>query len=96
MFPGIGFGCIFARAKTIPNQIFLTASKALADLVSESDLANGSLYPALSEVRSLSAEIAAKVAEYCFDNGIAGVERPADIRAAVKAAMWSPENPYFD
>ena len=96
VFPGIGFGCIFARAKTIPNQIFLTASKALADLVSESDLANGSLYPALSEVRSLSAEIAAKVAEYCFDNGIAGVERPADIRAAVKAAMWSPENPHFD
>ena len=96
VFPGIGFGCIFARAKTIPNQIFLTASKALADLVSESDLGNGSLYPPLSEVRALSAEIAAKVAEYCFDHGIADVERPADIRAAVKAAMWSPENPHFD
>lgn len=96
VFPGIGFGCIFARAKTIPNQVFLTASKALADLVSEGDLANGSLYPPLSEVRSLSAEIAAKVAEYCFDHGLAGVERPADIRAAVKAAMWTPENPHFD
>lgn len=96
VFPGIGFGCIFARAKTIPNQVFLTASKALADLVSEGDLANGSLYPPLSEVRSLSAEIAAKVAEYCFDHNLAGVERPADIRAAVKAAMWTPENPHFD
>lgn len=96
VFPGIGFGCIFARAKTIPNQVFLTASKALADLVSEGDLANGSLYPPLSEVRSLSAEIAAKVAEYCFDHNLADVERPADIRAAVKAAMWTPENPHFD
>ncbi len=96
VFPGIGFGCIFARAKTIPNQVFLTASKALADLVSEDDLANGSLYPPLSEVRSLSAEIAAKVAEYCFDHNLADVERPADIRAAVKAAMWTPENPHFD
>ena len=65
-------------------------------LVSEGDLANGSLYPPLSEVRSLSAEIAAKVAEYCFDHNLAGVERPADIRAAVKAAMWTPENPHFD
>lgn len=96
VFPGIGFGCIFARAKTIPNQVFLTASKALADLVSEADLANGSLYPPLSEVRSLSAEIAAKVAEYCFDHDLAGEERPDDIRAAVKAAMWTPENPHFD
>ena len=96
VFPGIGFGCIFARAKTIPNQVFLTASKALADLVSEGDLANGSLYPPLAEVRSLSAEIAAKVAEYCFDHDLAGVERPADIHAAVKAAMWTPENPHFD
>lgn len=96
VFPGIGFGCIFARAKTIPNQVFLKASKALADLVSEGDLANGSLYPPLAEVRSLSAEIAAKVAEYCFDLNLAGVERPADIRAAVKAAMWTPENPHFD
>ena len=95
VFPGIGFGCICARAKTVPNQVFLTAAKTLADLVSESDLANGSLYPPLSEVRKLSAEIAAAVAEYCFDNGIAGVERPADVHAAVKAAMWCPENPGF-
>ena len=95
VFPGIGFGCICARAKTVPNQVFLTAAKTLADLVSESDLANGSLYPPLSEVRKLSAQIAAAVAEYCFDNGIAGVERPADVHAAVKAAMWCPENPGF-
>ena len=95
VFPGIGFGCICARAKTVPNQVFLTAAKTLADLVSESDLANGSLYPPLSEVRKLSAQIAAAVAEYCFDNGIAGEERPADVHAAVKAAMWCPENPGF-
>ena len=95
VFPGIGFGCICARAKTVPNQVFFTAAKTLADLVSESDLANGSLYPPLSEVRELSAEIASAVATYCFDNGIAGTDRPADVRAAVKAAMWSPEKNGF-
>lgn len=95
VFPGIGFGCIFARSKTVPNQIFLTAAKCLANLVSESDLANGSLYPALSEVRALSAEIAAAVAQYCFDNGIAQVERPADIKKAVAEAMWNPTDPKF-
>ena len=95
VFPGIGFGCIFARAKTIPNQIFLTAAKTLANLVSESDLANGSLYPPLSQVRELSAHIAVAVADYCFKNGLAQVERPADLDKAVREAMWQPTDPKF-
>lgn len=95
VFPGIGFGCIFVRAKTIPNQIFLTAAKTLADLVSESDLANGSLYPPLSQLRELSAHIAVAVADYCFKNGLAQVERPADLDKAVREAMWQPTDPKF-
>lgn len=95
VFPGIGFGCIFVRAKTIPNQIFLTAAKTLANLVSESDLANGSLYPPLSQVRELSAHIAVAVADYCFKNGLAQVERPADLDKAVREAMWQPTDPKF-
>ena len=90
VFPGIGLGCIFARAKTIPNGIFLTAAKRLAELVSPSDLDNGSLYPPLSAVRDLSAEIAVAVAQYCFDNGLAQVERPDDLGAAIRATMWKP------
>ena len=95
VFPGIGFGCIFVRAKTIPNQIFLTAAKTLANLVSDSDLANGSLYPPLSQVRELSAHIAVAVADYCFKNGLAQVERPADLDKAVREAMWQPTDPKF-
>lgn len=95
VFPGIGFGCIFVRAKTIPNQIFLTAAKTLANLVSESDLANGSLYPPLSQVRELSAHIAVAVADYCFKNGLAQVERPADLDKAVREAVWQPTDPKF-
>ena len=95
VFPGIGLGCIFAKAKTIPEGIFLTAAKTLADQVSDSDLANGSLYPALSEVRNLSAGIATAVAEYCFDHGIAQVERPADLHKAIVDSMWSPSKPDF-
>lgn len=95
VFPGIGFGCIFVRAKTIPNQIFLTAAKTLANLVSESDLANGSLYPPLSQVRELSAHIAVAVADYCFKNGLTQVERPADLDKAVREAMWQPTDPKF-
>lgn len=95
VFPGIGLGCVVAQPTWIPTGVFLAAAKRLADLVSQSDLDNGSMYPPLSEVRALSAEIAAAVAEYLYDNGLATNERPADILAAVKAHMWSPEDPDF-
>lgn len=95
VFPGIGLGCVVAQPTWIPTGVFLTAAKRLADLVSQSDLDNGSMYPPLSEVRALSAEIAAAVAEYLYDNGLATNERPADILAAVKTHMWSPEDPDF-
>ena len=76
--------------------MFLTAAKRLGDLVSESDLEKGSLYPPMSAVREVSAEIAIAVAEYCFDKGLAQIERPADLAAAVRAAMWQPTDPCFN
>lgn len=95
VFPGIGLGCVLAQPTMIPDGVFLTAAKRLAELVSQSDLDNGSMYPPLSEVRALSAEIAAAVAEYLFDKGLAKAERPKDILEAVKAHMWSPDDPHF-
>lgn len=95
VFPGIGLGCVIAQPTMIPTGVFLTAAKRLAELVSQSDLDNGSMYPPLSQVRELSAEIAAAVAAYLYNKGLAQAERPADILAAVKATMWSPEDPHF-
>lgn len=95
VFPGIGLGCVIAQPTMIPTGVFLTAAKRLAELVSQSDLDNGSMYPPLCQVRELSAEIAAAVAAYLYNKGLARAERPADILATVKATMWSPENPHF-
>ena len=95
VFPGIGLGCVIAQPTMIPTGVFLTAAKRLAELVSQSDLDNGSMYPPLSQVRELSAEIAAAVAAYLYNKGLAQAERPTDILAAVKATMWSPEDPHF-
>ena len=70
--------------------MFLTAARKLAELVSEEELAQGSLYPARSEVRAVSVKIGAAVADYAYRHGIARTERPADLEKAVADFMYQP------
>lgn len=91
VFPGLGLGAVFANARMMPTGMFLTAARELAALVSEEDLAQGSLYPSLSEVRHVSMKIGAAVATYAYEHGLAGNERPSDIEAAVTDFMYRPE-----
>ncbi|MEO8526670.1 MAG: NAD-dependent malic enzyme [Caldimonas sp.] len=95
IFPGIGLGAIAVRARRVTDEMFLTAARALADQVSAGDLAQGSLYPPLSSVRSVSAQIAAAVAAVAYDQGHAGIERPADLLAHVRSCMYDPVYPRY-
>lgn len=90
VFPGLGLGAVFAQARCMPTGMFLAASRALAEFVSESDLEQGSLYPPLSMVREVSVKIGATVAQYAYDNGFANNARPEDLEAAVRAFMYDP------
>jgi malate dehydrogenase (oxaloacetate-decarboxylating)(NADP+) len=90
VFPGIGLGAILSRAKHVTDEMFLAAAHALAEQVSESDLAQGSLYPALPRIREVSARIATAVAESAYRAGLAGEARPADLEAHVRSRMFDP------
>jgi malate dehydrogenase (oxaloacetate-decarboxylating)(NADP+) len=90
VFPGIGLGAIAVRARRITDEMFLAAARTLADQVSQADLAQGSLYPPLGDVRAVSAHIACAVAEVAFAQKVAGIERPADLLAHVKSQMYEP------
>jgi malate dehydrogenase (oxaloacetate-decarboxylating)(NADP+) len=58
--------------------------------VGDADLALGRVYPALARIRGVSAAIAAAVADVAFARGLAGVPRPADVEALVRAEMYDP------
>ena len=59
-------------------------------MVTESDLEQGSLYPALPRIREVSAHIAAAVADTAYKNGLAGKPRPKDVLADVRSQMFDP------
>jgi len=90
IFPGVGLGLIASRARRATSEMFLAAAQSLADQVPQSDLDQGSLYPALARVRDVSAQIAAAVAEVAFERGLAGVPRPPDVHEFVRAQMYDP------
>ncbi|HSC63968.1 MAG TPA: NAD-dependent malic enzyme, partial [Caldimonas sp.] len=95
IFPGVGLGAVAIRAQRVTDEMFLAAAKALAVQVTPQDLAQGSLYPPLAQVRDVSLHIAVAVAEIAFAQGHAGVERPKDLVSHVRACMYDPSYPQY-
>jgi malate dehydrogenase (oxaloacetate-decarboxylating)(NADP+) len=90
IFPGIGLGAIASGARRITDEMFMAAAHSLAHDVTETDLAQGSLYPALPRIREVSANIAAKVADVAYRRALATGVVPQDVLAHVKSRMYEP------
>jgi malate dehydrogenase (oxaloacetate-decarboxylating)(NADP+) len=95
IFPGVGLGVIAVGSQRVTDEMFMAAARALAARVSQSDLDQGSLFPPLSSVRSVSAYIAAAVAEVAYAQGHATEPQPADLLAYVTGQMYDPTYPVF-
>jgi malate dehydrogenase (oxaloacetate-decarboxylating)(NADP+) len=90
IFPGVGLGVIASGARLVTDEMFMAAAHTLAGLVSEADIAQGSLYPALPRLREVSAHIAAAVAAVAFQRGLAAGDAPNDLLAFVSSQMYDP------
>jgi malate dehydrogenase (oxaloacetate-decarboxylating)(NADP+) len=90
VFPGVGLGAIACGARLVTDEMFFAAAQALAQQVSEADLAQGLIYPPLAEIREVSGAIATAVAEVAYRRGLAGQPRPDDLRAHIEAQMYVP------
>ncbi len=94
IFPGVGLGALVSEAAQVTNSMFLKAAQRLARLVTEDDLAQGRIYPSLSQIREVSIQIATAVAAEAHATGLARVARPEDIEADVRSRVFEPE--YYD
>jgi malate dehydrogenase (oxaloacetate-decarboxylating)(NADP+) len=90
IFPGVGLGAIASGARRITDEMFMSAARALANSVSEQDLAQGSLFPALPRIREVSAHIAAEVARVAYTRNLATGQMPLDLMAHVRSHMYEP------
>jgi malate dehydrogenase (oxaloacetate-decarboxylating)(NADP+) len=90
IFPGVGLGVIASGARLVTDEMFMAAAHTLTNCVTEADLAQGSLYPALPRIREVSAQIGAAVASVAYQNGLAHGHAPNDLLALVQSQMYDP------
>ena len=95
IFPGVGLGVIVSRARKVTDEMFLAAAHSLAYQVTDSDLERGRVYPALSQIRQVSALIARDVAKIAYDEGLTDREEPEDILADIHQYMYQPVYPHY-
>ena len=88
IFPGVGLGAIASGTRLITDEMFLAAANTLSSLVTDADLAQGSLYPALPRIREVSAHIAAEVARIAWQRGYAEGPPPNDLMTLVQSQMY--------
>ncbi len=87
IFPAMGLAVFATEVKRVTDEMFICAAKALAGLVSEEMLKSGLIYPPISEIRNVSVNVAIKIAEYIFDSGLAGINRPENIEKFIKSKV---------
>ena len=90
IFPGVGLGAIASGAQRVTDEMFMSAARTLADLVDQSDLEQGSLFPALPRIREVSARIAEEVAKVAYDRGLTTERAPNDLLSHIRSHMHEP------
>jgi malic enzyme len=91
VFPGVGLGAILSEIQQIDEAIFLVAARTLADFVSDERLKQGALFPDASDLRNVSARIAAAIVRYASAKRLGRHVPEQEIDALVADSIWYPE-----
>jgi malate dehydrogenase (oxaloacetate-decarboxylating) len=84
IFPAVGLAAIIAGARTLEDELFSTASVALAGAVTREELEQGLLYPPIARAPEVCREVAAAVLAR-----IQGTDL-AEARNQISKAVWVP------
>lgn len=91
IFPGVGLAASVVRPKRITDRMFHAAARALAEMVTEEQLATGMVLPSVADIRLVSARVAAAVAQCGIQEGIVRRMPPAgDLTVHMLSQMYVP------
>jgi malate dehydrogenase (oxaloacetate-decarboxylating)(NADP+) len=90
IFPAMGMAVFATEATRVTEDMFIVAAQAVAEQVSQENLATGLIYPPVSRILEASLHVAQRVAAAIFDQGLARVPRPNDVRALIRARAYRP------
>ena len=90
IFPAMGMAVYATEATRVTEGMFITAARALAEQVTDQNLAAGLIYPPQSEILKTSLHVAARIAEEIFAQGLARVARPANVAELIRARAYQP------
>lgn len=90
IFPAMGMAIFATEATRVTEEMFIVAAKAVAEQVTDQNLAQGLIYPPQSGIFEASLHVATRVAGYIFDQGFARAPKPADIDAYIRSRVYHP------
>ncbi|RLN21759.1 hypothetical protein C2845_PM07G37230 [Panicum miliaceum] len=91
IFPGFGLGLVISGAIRVHEDMLLAASEALADQATQENFDKGSIFPPFTNIRKISARIAAAVAAKAYELGLATrLPPPRDLEKYAESCMYTP------
>lgn len=93
IFPAMGMAVLATEATRVTDEMFIVAAEAVAEQVTEENLAHGLIYPPMSSILEASLHVAERVATHIFDKALARVPRPKDIGAFIRNRAYRPVYP---
>lgn len=90
IFPGMGLGVTACRIRRVPDDMFRSAARAVAELVTQENLDQGRLFPELDQIRAVSLEIGVAISRLAFEQGLADIDEPEDLREYIASQMYEP------
>src|SRR5689334_2227139 len=79
IFPAMAMAVFATEAARVTEEVFIVAAETVAEQVTDENLLMGLIYPPQSHILDASLHVAARIATFIFDEGLARVKRPDDI-----------------
>lgn len=96
-FPGMGLAVTLLRISRVTDSMFNAAATRISQLACQDDVRSGRLFPPVEDLRMVSAEVAAAVAQVALDEGLVRREPPTyamqsheNMVKYIRGEMWEP------